>query len=246
MFYGPIPEEENRNLPQALQPVVVFHYDMFLLARSNFQEWLRVWRMDVSEGNANNNDLLAFARATQEKFTGLVENEIKELRSIKVSFGLKVKFSIERNGETQYMEHYFRENEPHGFNRNDEDQIKEKFDSFIERTKGEIESWSEKGSGWVVDRIETGYVNVARYQPLRGGTYLDLAQKLKNKKVIINVKWALRAALFPVPEGKKSNRPSYYPVNNGINYAGIDFPTPVKQIDKLEAQNKNLAINVFG
>ena len=31
-----------------------------------------------------------------------------------------------------------------------------------------------------------------------------------------------------------------------INYTGIDFPTPVKQIDKLEAQNRNLAINVFG
>ena len=171
---------------------------------------------------------LRFARARQEKFTGLVKNEIKELRSIKVSFGLKVKFSIERNGETQYMEHYFRENEPHVFNRNDEYQIKEEFDSFIERTKGEIESWSEKGSGWVVDRIETGYVNVARYQPLRGGTYLDLPQKLKNKKAIINVrnrdnqclKWALRAALFPVPEGKKSNRLSYYPLNDGINYAG--------------------------
>ena len=144
--------------------------------------------MDVSEENANNNDLLAFARATQEKFTGLVENEIKELRSIKVSFGLKVKFSIERNGETQYMEHYFQENEPHVFNRNDEDQIKEEFDSYVERTKGEIESWSVSGSGWVVDEIETAYVNVARYQPLRGGTYLDLPLKLKNKKAIINLR----------------------------------------------------------
>ena len=41
-------------------------------------------------------------------------------------------------------------------------------------------------------------------------------------------------------------RSSTYPVHDGINYGGIDFPTPVKQIDKLEAQNRNLAINVFG
>ena len=34
--------------------------------------------------------------------------------------------------------------------------------------------------------------------------------------------------------------------NDGINYVGIDFPTPVKQIEKLEAQNPKLAINVFG
>ena len=37
-----------------------------------------------------------------------------------------------------------------------------------------------------------------------------------------------------------------YPTDDGINYKGIDFPTPIKQIDKLEAQNENLAINVFG
>jgi len=41
-------------------------------------------------------------------------------------------------------------------------------------------------------------------------------------------------------------RTTGYPTNDGINYEGIDFPTPVKQIDKLEAQNENLAINVFG
>ena len=31
-----------------------------------------------------------------------------------------------------------------------------------------------------------------------------------------------------------------------MNYEGIDFPTPIKQIDRVEAQNRNLAINVFG
>jgi len=60
------------------------------------------------------------------------------------------------------------------------------------------------------------------------------------------LKWALRAALFPPKDGKNPQRPSKYPVNDGINYGGIDFPTPVGQIDKLEAQNRNLAINVFG
>jgi len=43
-----------------------------------------------------------------------------------------------------------------------------------------------------------------------------------------------------------AQRPSKYPVKDGINYEGIDFPTPLKQIDKLEKQNTNLAINVFG
>ena len=192
-----------------------------------------------------------FARKNKEKFTDLVEKEIQKLKILKVSFGLQVEFSIERDGEKQYMEHYFRENEPHVFNRNDKNQIKIEFDRFIERTKGEIEAWSERGSGWVLERIMVAYVNVARYQPLRGGTY---SANLAKKKAIINVKnrdneclkWALRAALFPPKDGNHAERTSKYPVKDDINYEGIDFPTPVKQIDKLEAQNKNLAINVFG
>ena len=38
--------------------------------------------MVVSEGNVNNKDLLAFARKTKAKFTNVVGNEIKELKSI--------------------------------------------------------------------------------------------------------------------------------------------------------------------
>jgi len=188
MFYGPIPEEENINLPEPLEPQLVVLYDRFLLSQSNFQEWLRVWRMAVSKRNPNNKDILMFARENKAKFTDLVEQEIQKLKSVKVSFGLQVKFSIERNGETQHMEHYFKENEPHVFNGHDEDQIKQKFDEFIERTKEEIENWSENGSGWKVEMIETAYVNVARYQSLRGGTYLPLPANLVKKKAIINVK----------------------------------------------------------
>ena len=210
--------------------------------------------MDVSKTNPNNKDLLMFARENKAKFTDLVKQEILKLNSVKVSFGLQVKFSMEINGETQHMKHYFKDEEPHVFNRHDKELIEQKYDEFIERIKGEIENWSVKGSGWEVERIETAYVNVARYQPLRGGTYLPLPANLAKKKAIINVKnidneclkWALRAALFPPQDGKDPQRPSKYPVIDGINYGGIDFPTPVKQIDKLEAQNKKLAINVFG
>ena len=82
---------------------------------------------------------------------------------------------------------------------------------------------------------------------------MRIPANLAKKKAIINVqsrdneclKWALRAALFPPQDGKNPQRPSTYSVNDDINYEGIDFPTPVKQTDKLEAQNRNLAVNVF-
>ena len=86
------------------------------------------------------------------------------------------------------------------------------FDEFIDQVRGEIEGWSKRGSGWVMERILTTYINVARYAPLRGGSYIPLPEKLENKKTIINVqnrdnhclRWAIRAALFPAaPRGKK-------------------------------------------
>ena len=81
-----------------------------------------------------------------------------------------------------------------------------------------------------------------------------LPTKLKNKKAILNIqnrdnqclRWALRVALFPAPRGRNPIRPSSYPTEDGLNCIGIDFPTPVSQIDRLERQNENLAFNVFG
>ena len=81
---------------------------------------------------------------------------------------------------------------------------------------------------------------------------MALPTKMKNKKAVLNIqnrdneylRWAIRAALFQ-PRGDM-RRTSSYPTEDGLNFAGIDFPTPVWQIDRLERQNPNLAINVFG
>lgn len=63
-----------------------------------------------------------------------------------------------------------------------------------------------KGLGWVLERIMIVYVNVERYQPLRGGTNLPLPANLLKKKTITNVQnrdeWALRAG--PPPPSEKT------------------------------------------
>lgn len=37
--------------------------------------------------------------------------------------------------------------------------------------RGDIEAWSAKGSGWVVDRIVEAQIEVSRYEPCRSGTF---------------------------------------------------------------------------
>ena len=63
-----------------------------------------------------------------------------------------------------------------------------------------------RGSGWVVDRVEVLWLDIARYQPLRGGSYIPLPAAVRLKKAVVNVKnkddhclrWAFRSALFSV------------------------------------------------
>ena len=46
-----------------------------------------------------------------------------------------------------------------------------------------------EGSGWVIDRIEGLYINVANYEPLLGGNYIPLPKALNSSmKGLINLK----------------------------------------------------------
>ena len=177
--------------------------------------------------------------------------------SVKVQFSLLVSFSWNRGEEVQRMEHYFNGMQPAILNEHNMDRLNNLLNEFIDHVKGvkgEKEAWSQRGSGWVLDEILEAFINVAQYQPLRGGSYMVLPATLKNKKAILNtqnsdnqcLRWALRAALFPAPRGRNPTRTSSYPTEDGLDFTCIDFPTPVSHIHRLERQNPNLAINVFG
>ena len=181
-------------------------------------------------------------------------NEVDTLKSVKIQFGFLVRFYMIRDEKVQQKEHYFNWKQPPILNEHNIVTLNHLINKFIGVVKGEIEAWSQRGSGWVIDEILEAFIKVAQYQPLRGGSYMPLPKKLQNKKAIINVQnrdnhrltWVLRAALFPLPHGAKVTRPSSYPTEDGLNFTGIDFPTPVLQINRLERQNPNLAINMSG
>jgi len=150
MFYGSIPREENMRLKPPLKPRRDFDFE---LVRTNCNGWLLVWKMAVPEAYKYKADLLRFAQKTKSRFEEVVENEIKTLKSLKTQFALKVKFSITRDDEKQEMEHYFKQKDPAVFNRNNAATVNSTFRRFIDEVKGEIEAWSQRGSGWVVEGV---------------------------------------------------------------------------------------------
>ena len=77
---------------------------------------------------------------------------------------------------------FFKSNARRIINENDIETVISNADNdFINR----ISKWISVGSGWVIKSVE---IDISKYEPLRGSSYLSLPEKLKNKKALINIK----------------------------------------------------------
>ena len=117
-----------------------------------------------------------------------------------------------------------------------------------------IDKWVSEGSGWVIDRIDSHYINVTTYTPLHGSSYIELPTELRNpKKGLINIKnkddECFRSChirhLNPQTEHTERIKKEDKKMVNELNYDGLDFPLSQKHYNKVEKQN-NIRINVFG
>ena len=117
-----------------------------------------------------------------------------------------------------------------------------------------IDKWVSEGSGWVIDRIDSHYINVTLYKPLNGSSYMELPMELRNpKKGLINIenkddecfRWCHIRHLNPQTEHPERIKKEDKKMINELNYDGINFPLSQKHYNKVEKQN-SIRINVFG
>ena len=80
MFYGPI--DENQRLRAPVSPSIRGGFE---IARNNFNKWLRVWKMRATKDNK-------FLQKTKNSFINVCMNEVETLKSVKIQFGLVVRF----------------------------------------------------------------------------------------------------------------------------------------------------------
>ena len=175
--------------------------------------------------------------------------DILDLNGVKFQLSLRVQLrKISPGGRDELTSSVLRHNQEAVLQAHD---IDEALNRAFPRILETFEKWTQRGSGWVVDRVETLWLDIGRYQPLRGVFYIPLPAALKNKKAIINVKnnddiclrRPIRSALFPVD--KNPQRPANYPTTDDLNFTDVSAPTSISQIPRVEKQN-NLALNVFG
>ena len=117
-----------------------------------------------------------------------------------------------------------------------------------------IDKWVSEGSGWVIDRIDSHYINITTYQPLNGSSYIELPTKLRNPmKGLVNIKnkddkcfhWCHIRHLNPQKKYSQKIKKDDKQFIGKLNYKGIEFPESQKQYNKIEKQS-SIRINVFG
>ena len=239
---APIPAPRRRAPIPAPRRGLVFRRTQWAIG--NF---LRCWQMNVPQGLGA--DPSTFLEGVRPQIRQKLTEEILALKGVKFQLALKVQLRKERSdGGEEYTDPVFRHKQKALLQTAEINEVLDKAFPHILET---LEKWTHRGSGWVVDHVSTLWLDIARYQPLRGGSYIPLPAAVQNKKAVVNVKntddqclrWALRSAMFPVV--KDPQRPTKYPKEDGLVFTGIDTPTPISQISEVEKQN-HLAINVFG
>ena len=151
----------------------------------------------------------------------------------------------------EYKDAYFNSN---AFTILNNDEIIEALDKAAEEINNKIAVWLSEGSGWIIVEIRSHFVNIVKYLPLRGNSYVPLPEELRHhKKGLINLKnednkcfmWNHNRYKNPKkihPERiTQSDRESV----KKLDYSGITFPVTINQINRIEKQNK-ININLFG
>ncbi|XP_055316114.1 uncharacterized protein LOC129575903 [Sitodiplosis mosellana] len=122
----------------------------------------------------------------------------------------------------------------------------------VDFVQQKIDDMQLLGSGFRLAEITELNVQVSRYDPFGGSSYIKLPKHLEKKKAIINVqnkdnqcfKYAILSALFK-PDSNAQRVSQYKQYENVLNFADIKFPVQLKDISKFESYNSTISVNVY-
>ena len=176
---------------------------------------------------------------------------LADKRGFKFNITLKVRLSKSTENGTITREPYFNAGP---FTVTNSDDIEEAVDNAIERILELIARWLSEGSGWRFELSLLHNINIVSYFPLKGKSYIKLPEELRHpNKTLVNLKnednrcflWCHNRYLNPLERNPqritKADRESV----KLLDYTGVTFPVTIKDIDKIEKQNK-INICVFG
>ena len=199
----------------------------------------------------DNKDPLNQLTKTQKVIEHYLNKELGELKGFKYIETLKVTFEKQLEDEIITKTAYFNSKTKTLINENE---INEVLQTSRQELIKAIGQWISEGSGWTIQSVDGHYINLTKYIPLKGSSYIELPTELKNPaKGLINLKnkddecfrWCHIRYLNPQEKDPQRIKKSDKEFIEKLDYSGIEFPITIKQINKIEKKN-SIRINVFG
>ena len=212
---------------------------------------LRGYTRSYEIGLTNRQDPLIQLQKTRSVIKNNLLKILNEMKGLKFNETLKIKFE-KQNGDELIEENAYLNAEKQTVTNDAE--IAELLQITQQQILNKIQKWISKGSGWTIKSVDGHFINVIKYRPLRGYSYISLPKELQHPaKGIINMKnndnecfrWCHIRHLLPQNEHPERIKKCDKKYVEKLDYSGIDFPVSVKQYNKIEKQN-NIRVNVFG
>ena len=117
-----------------------------------------------------------------------------------------------------------------------------------------IASFQSQKSGWQFDEILSLGISIAPFRPLAGSSYLPTPKKPGFRRSIVNIQnksdnkcitYTMAAAVSGTDKKNPQRLTTELKANaEKFDWTGIDFPTPLNQIDTIEKNTPDYALNV--
>ena len=129
-------------------------------------------------------DLIVQLGASRSSIKDLFNDLLNETRGFKYQITGKVLLKKYRsNGEIEFTPVYFNSSTKIVINH------RYKLNKSFQEILCRIDTWINRGSGWIIESTESQYINISTYRPLAGSSYIDLPIEVKHpRKGLINIK----------------------------------------------------------
>ena len=186
--------------------------------------------------------------AIKSSIKDLVSDISSETKGLKYQITLKVMLKkYKPNGEIEFRSVFFNSTTKIVIN------YKFSLDKSFQEILYRIDNWINEGSGWIVELIESQYINISTYRPLSGSSYVKLPAELRSsKKGLINIKnndqkcflWCHVRHINPVKIHPERITREDKKLANDLNYDRIEFSVREKDFSKI-GEKSNICINVY-
>lgn len=210
-----------------------------------FKNRIISYRIDCKDGGIEPEFFLNNISVTVKQ---LINRNLEIHKAIKINFELYASYVLPKNDEKSLKS--FNTSYVTTFANTD---IMSMYFESCKNLAGKLTEFELAESGWTLESISHLEINIAKYNPLRAGSYISLPKKIQNTKSCLNIKneddhcflWSVVAHMFP--SKRNPNRVSSYPHYSQIlNINDMSFPPSFHDIKLFEENNPTISVNVYG